>query len=128
MQLSSNVWNLHFAGSAEDKLGGGTEKYKTKVMINSSGYNVWYSPAIFTSLCHIDTQYFPFDDQSCTLRFGSWAFDTFELDMEIIPEQTGVHENMYVQNSEWELLNVTAQRNEVSAACLLLCSLACLLP
>ena len=56
---------MRFADSADDndKLGGGTEKYKTKIAINSSGHCTWMSPAIFQSSCDINTEYFPFDDQ-----------------------------------------------------------------
>ena len=56
---------MRFADSADDngKLGGGTEKYKTKIVINSSGYCNWMAPAIFESSCDVNTEYFPFDDQ-----------------------------------------------------------------
>lgn len=56
---------MRFADSADDngKLGGGTEKYKTKIVINSSGYCNWMAPAIFQSSCDVNTEYFPFDDQ-----------------------------------------------------------------
>ena len=56
---------MRFAGSADDndKLGGGTEKYKTKIAINSNGSCKWMAPAIFQSTCDINTEFFPFDDQ-----------------------------------------------------------------
>ena len=56
---------MRFADSADDndKLGGGTGKYKTKIAINSSGHCTWMAPAIFQSTCDIHTEYFPFDDQ-----------------------------------------------------------------
>lgn len=56
---------MRFADSADDndKLGGGTEKYKTKIAINSNGSCKWMAPAIFQSTCDINTEFFPFDDQ-----------------------------------------------------------------
>ena len=51
------------SGETNDRLSGGVEKFKTKVIIESSGYNKWYAPAMFKSTCDIDPQYFPFDDQ-----------------------------------------------------------------
>lgn len=61
---------MRFADSADDndKLGGGTEKYKTKIAINSSGHCTWMAPAIFQSSCDINTEYFPFDDQVSHLK------------------------------------------------------------
>ena len=66
---------MRFADSADDngKLGGGTEKYKTKIVINSSGYCNWMAPAIFQSSCDVNTEYFPFDDQvSQAIKNLSW--------------------------------------------------------
>ena len=56
---------MRFADSADDndKLGGGTEKYKTKIAVNSNGSCKWMAPAIFQSTCDINTEFFPFDDQ-----------------------------------------------------------------
>ena len=63
---------MRFADSADDndKLGGGTEKYKTKIAINSNGSCKWMAPAIFQSTCEINTKYFPFDDQVGHLNYG----------------------------------------------------------
>ena len=69
---------MRFADSADDngKLGGGTEKYKTKIVINSSGYCNWMAPAIFQSSCDVNTEYFPFDDQvsQAIKKNLSWVF------------------------------------------------------
>ena len=39
----------------------------------------WEPPAIFKSSCDIDVRYFPFDEQTCWLKFGSWTFDGFQV-------------------------------------------------
>lgn len=108
---------LYNSAANDDKLGGGTEKYKTKIAVNSSGYCTWMAPAIFQSTCDINTEYFPFDDQECTLKFGSWAFDGSELDITIQESETGVKEDIYQNNTEWEMLNVTVTREEFKYSC-----------
>lgn len=47
------------------------------------------------------------------LTFGSWAFDGSELDITIEESETGVKEDIYQNNTEWEMLNVTVTRKEV---------------
>lgn len=32
-------------------------------------------PAIFKSYCEIDVEWFPFDTQTCFMKFGSWTHD-----------------------------------------------------
>ena len=36
-------------------------------------------PGIFKSTCKIDITWFPFDDQSCDLKFGSWTYNGFKV-------------------------------------------------
>ena len=70
---------MRFADSADDndKLGGGTEKYKTKIAINSNGSCKWMAPAIFQSTCDINTEFFPFDDQ---VRYLLYVVNTLSVD------------------------------------------------
>ena len=51
----------------------------TKATLYSTGLVKWEPPAIFKSSCDIDVRYFPFDEQTCWLKFGSWTFDGFQV-------------------------------------------------
>ena len=61
--------------SADSEFSGGTEKYKTPVILTNQGKCSWYCPVSFTSTCPINVQYFPFDQQKCVLKFGSWTYE-----------------------------------------------------
>jgi hypothetical protein len=47
----------------------------TKATVYSNGLVEWKPPAIFKSSCEIDVEYFPFDEQTCVLKFGTWTYD-----------------------------------------------------
>ncbi|KAK3699895.1 hypothetical protein QZH41_016559, partial [Actinostola sp. cb2023] len=98
---------VRFVASAEenDRLAGGTEKYKTHIKIVHNGAHSWYSPAMFKSTCNINTRFFPFDDQKCLLEFGSWAFDASQVDLTVDKSNTGIKDAIYQANTEWELLD-----------------------
>ena len=95
-------------------MAGGVEKYKTKVSVSFDGNNTWMAPAMFQSICDIDIQYFPFDEQKCHLKFASWAYDVSKLDVFLNDKETGRLEGIYQPSNEWILLRVDAERNEVS--------------
>ena len=39
----------------------------------------WKPPAIYHSSCEMDVEYFPFDEQTCVMKFGSWTYDGFQV-------------------------------------------------
>lgn len=55
---------------------------------------------IFKSTCYIDVRWFPFDLQRCDLKFGSWTYGGWSLDLQMIDADiTG-----YIANGEWDLV------------------------
>lgn len=55
---------------------------------------------IFKSSCHIDVRWFPFDVQRCDLKFGSWTYDGWSLDLQMIEADL----TDYIANGEWDLV------------------------
>lgn len=59
----------------------------TKATLNFTGRVEWKPPAIYKSSCEIDVEYFPFDEQTCVMKFGSWTYDGFQ-----VSRTTGCHQ------------------------------------
>lgn len=53
----------------------------TKAILHHDGKVVWKPPAIYKSFCEIDVEYFPFDEQTCFMKFGSWSYDGYMVSL-----------------------------------------------
>ncbi len=74
------------------------------VLLNSSGTVLWPVPVKLKSTCKVDITYFPFDDQQCVIRFGSWIYSNDMMNFE--SDISRVDLSNYIDNSEWRLLSV----------------------
>uniref|UniRef100_A0A914W742 Neurotransmitter-gated ion-channel ligand-binding domain-containing protein n=1 Tax=Plectus sambesii TaxID=2011161 RepID=A0A914W742_9BILA len=57
--------------------------YPSNFVVYSNGEVTWIPPGILKSSCKIDITWFPFDDQNCYLKFGSWTYNGFAIDLQI---------------------------------------------
>ena len=62
--------------SADEKFDG---TYQTNVVVSSDGSCLYVPPGLFKSTCKIDIPWFPFDDQQCDLKFGSWTYSGWQV-------------------------------------------------
>ena len=108
--ISENICESFFSVSAEELLPSGTlYLFKTKVILTSDGGCSWFAPTILRSGCNIDITYFPFDDQMCELKFGSWTYHGLEVN--IVQMRDSADLNFYMKSSEFELISAKAKRN-----------------
>uniref|UniRef100_A0A158QII8 Neur_chan_LBD domain-containing protein n=1 Tax=Rodentolepis nana TaxID=102285 RepID=A0A158QII8_RODNA len=53
----------------------------TRAEVFSNGTVRWMPPALYLSACRIDMEYFPHDEQTCSMRFGSWTYDGSKVEL-----------------------------------------------
>lgn len=84
-------------------------------MIIYNGSVFWPIPTRFKSTCQIDVTYFPYDEQECKLKFGSWTYNGYQVSIE--QRSDAIELSNYIPNGEWELLDTSYQVNVVRYAC-----------
>ena len=78
----------------------------TKATIYSEGLVEWKPPAIYKSSCEIDVEYFPFDEQTCVLKFGSWTYDGFKVGLIFFNKQTSNKNEINKPKNDMYNLNI----------------------
>lgn len=53
----------------------------TKATLKYTGEVFWEPPAIYKSSCEINVEYFPYDEQTCFMKFGSWTYNGAQVDL-----------------------------------------------
>uniref|UniRef100_A0A3B1J1M5 Cholinergic receptor nicotinic alpha 2 subunit n=1 Tax=Astyanax mexicanus TaxID=7994 RepID=A0A3B1J1M5_ASTMX len=89
--------------------------HMTKAHLFYTGKVRWVPPAIYKSSCSIDVTFFPFDQQNCKMKFGSWTYDKAKIDLERL--ETMVDLKDYWESGEWAIINAVGTYNTKKYDC-----------
>ncbi|CAD5218381.1 unnamed protein product [Bursaphelenchus okinawaensis] len=79
--------------------------FPSNVIVSHTGDVVWIPPGIFKISCKINIRFFPFDEQKCSFKFGSWSYSGNRLDLQ--PSEGGFDVSEYIANGEWTIKEIT---------------------
>ncbi|XP_045132780.1 acetylcholine receptor subunit alpha-1-A-like [Portunus trituberculatus] len=88
----------------------------TNAIIYYTGEVELTSHAVLDSICIMDVQWYPFDQQTCELSFASWTYDTYKINL--IPGPADLSE--YSQNPEFYLEDFYRTLQDLHNPCCLL--------
>ncbi|KAG8288997.1 Acetylcholine receptor subunit beta-like 1 [Homalodisca vitripennis] len=63
------------------------------------------------SSCTIDVTYFPFDQQTCIMKFGSWTFNGDQVSLALYNDKNFVDLSDYWKSGTWDIIEVPAYLN-----------------
>ncbi|KAK2179088.1 hypothetical protein NP493_514g00017 [Ridgeia piscesae] len=93
-------------------------KFPTNIVVRSTGQCEWVPLGLFISSCSINIKWFPFDDQHCTMKFGSWTYDGTKLNLTLIDETSPkIDLSTYTESGEWIILDAPAVRHNITYEC-----------
>ncbi|CAH2102337.1 unnamed protein product [Euphydryas editha] len=87
----------------------------TNVIVKNTGEVTWLSHGIYVSVCDINVEQFPFDVQHCTMKWASWTYDGFQLD--IIKQFDEGDTTNYQTNGEFDLVSFEAIKHNQYYSC-----------
>ncbi|XP_018495904.1 acetylcholine receptor subunit beta-like 1 [Galendromus occidentalis] len=86
-------------------------RYKSNILIYPGGSIMWVPPAIYQSSCTIDVTYFPFDQQKCVMKFGSWTYNGDQVSLKLEQDNFWVDLSDYWKSGTWDIVEVPAFLN-----------------
>uniref|UniRef100_A0A4X2KRE2 Cholinergic receptor nicotinic alpha 2 subunit n=1 Tax=Vombatus ursinus TaxID=29139 RepID=A0A4X2KRE2_VOMUR len=89
--------------------------HMTKAHLFFTGTVKWAPPAIYKSSCSIDVTFFPFDQQNCKMKFGSWTYDKAKIDLEQMEKMVDLKD--YWESGEWAIINAVGTYNTKKYDC-----------
>ncbi|XP_041364462.1 neuronal acetylcholine receptor subunit alpha-2-like [Gigantopelta aegis] len=107
---SKQIWipDIMLYNFADDRL---DEHRDALVVVDYTGDLLWMPQAIINSSCALDTLYFPFDEQVCSLKFGSWTYHGGKLNIDFIDGMNKMDVSEYIKSNEWDVIENTGVRN-----------------
>ncbi|GMS94898.1 hypothetical protein PENTCL1PPCAC_17073 [Pristionchus entomophagus] len=97
--------------SADEKF---DASFPVNFVVQHTGDILLSPPGIVRLSCRIDITWFPYDEQICFMKFGSWSYDGDKVDLQIDSKDLETPHNMdlsyFIKNGEWELLSTPAVR------------------
>ncbi|NXR78379.1 ACHA2 protein, partial [Pycnonotus jocosus] len=89
--------------------------HMTKARLSWDGTVTWVPPAIYKSSCSIDVTFFPFDQQSCKMKFGSWSYDKAKIDLRNAQPRVDLAD--YWESGEWAIVHAAGTYNSKKYDC-----------
>lgn len=86
------------------------------VRVTSTGAVEWFPYQVLESTCSVDITYFPFDTQTCQLKFTAWSYSKAEVELD--KGSRGILLQDYSPNAAWTLTDTSAwdtNTNEAAA-------------
>lgn len=111
-----NDYFTHRFCSVFEEFDGRMDNVKTRIRVHHDGHCYWAAPFVFKTSCHFDVRDFPFDEQQCELKFGSWQFNSKQLDLFRKKENAPVAKDR-VDNGEWNVTSIQIKRNVIKYDC-----------
>ena len=65
---------------------------------------MWIPQAIYKSSAPIDVTYFPFDEQKCIMKSGSWTFDAKQVSLAWYEGRKRVDLSDYMPSGTWDII------------------------
>ncbi|XP_033098657.1 neuronal acetylcholine receptor subunit beta-3-like [Anneissia japonica] len=97
-----------------DNVDNGFERSKTSIplSVTSNGSVSLATPTFYTAFCKMDVKHFPFDNEICRFKHGSWMYGSHQIDLNVRRREN--EQSYFYENGVWDLEYVNFEMNYTS--------------
>ena len=109
------IWtpDMYLYNTAEKPM---SELDYSKANVYSDGAIFWSRPGLIKSTCIFNLTYFPYDQQTCKLKFGSWSYDETSIYLNDLVNNS-IDLSNYQEHEEWILIDYYTTKNSIKYSC-----------
>jgi hypothetical protein len=109
------IWtpDIYLYNTAEKPM---SELDYSKANVYSDGAIFWSRPGLIKSTCIFNLTYFPYDQQTCKLKFGSWSYDETSIYLNDLVNNS-IDLSNYQEHEEWILIDYYTKKNSIKYSC-----------
>ncbi|CAL8086700.1 unnamed protein product [Orchesella dallaii] len=90
---------------------------QSNVLIYANGEILWVPSCKMLTRCHLTLKKEPYGEQVCGLKFGSWTFDGFALDLDLYNGKKTMDLTDLNNSSGFEIVSTTAEKTNKMYPC-----------
>ncbi|XP_034125804.1 acetylcholine receptor subunit alpha-like 1 isoform X1 [Drosophila guanche] len=79
----------------------------TQAILTHEGQFLWVPPAVYTAYCNLNMINWPYDEQTCKLKIGSWGVSHINADYD--KSGKGLDYDGAMQSTEWQIVKGSTQ-------------------
>lgn len=102
--LDHSIWtpDIYLYNTAEQPM---SQLQYSRAIVHYNGDIIWSRPGIIVSTCDFDLQFFPYDMQTCSFKFGSWVYPKSSINLSIY--SVPIDFSNYMENEGWRVTDST---------------------
>lgn len=87
----------------------------SNAIVDHTGDIIWSRPGIIESTCYFDLHFFPYDQQKCKFKFGSWSYHGDQLNL--VLNNGSIDTSNYQKHEGWDLIEHSSSLNVQTYNC-----------
>ena len=99
--------NIYRSRCSANKLFDGEHYKRFWITVRNNGECRWQPGGVFAISCALDMNFYPFDDQRCTIEIETWVYTADKVNLSSSMTRVGL--DTYIPHGEWTIIKTEVE-------------------